>query len=313
MRYKLLEKAGVEVSSLAIGTWAIGGDSYGEVNEKDSIEAIRTMIDNGVNILDTASSYGAGHSEEVVGKALKDGYRNKVLVATKFGVPFFKDYENDGSYENCIKECEGSMKRLGVDCLDFFLMHWPDPKTPVAEAMRALDDLKKQGKIRFAGVSNFSKEQIIEAQKYVRIDVIEPPYSMVNQSAKELMQWCAAQGIGSLTYGSLGAGILTGTIRELPHYDKEDMRYEFYDFFVEPKFSRVQELLKTLDVVAEAHNKPVAQVAINWSTQKDYVHAALCGVRNAAEALQNCRTFEWSLTEEEMKMIDDKLDEMQIG
>ena len=262
MRYKKLEKAGVEVSSLAIGTWAIGGDSYGEVNEKDSIEAIRTMIDNGVNILDTASSYGAGHSEEVVGKALKDGYRNKVLVATKFGVPFFKDYD-------CIKECEGSMKRLGVDYLDFFLMHWPDPKTPLEEAMRALEDLKKQGKIRFAGVSNFTKEQIIEAQKYVQIDVLEPPYSMVNQSAKELMQWCAAQGIGSLTYGSLGAGILTGTIRELPKYDKDDMRYEFYDFFVEPKFSRVQELLKTLDVVAKAHNKPVAQVAINWSTQKD--------------------------------------------
>lgn len=313
MRYKLLEKAGVEVSSLAIGTWAIGGDSYGAVNERDSIEAIRTMIDNGVNILDTASSYGAGHSEEVVGKALKDGYRNRVLVATKFGVPFFKNYENDGSYENCMKECEGSMQRLGVDYLDFFLMHWPDPNTPIGEAMRALDDLKKQGKIRFAGVSNFSKEQIIEAQKYVQIDVIEPPYSMVNQSAKELMQWCSAQGIGSLTYGSLGAGILTGTIRELPHYDKNDMRYEFYDFFVEPKFSRVQELLKTLDKVAEAHNKPVAQVAINWSTQKDYVHAALCGVRNSAEALQNCQTFEWSLTDEEMKMIDDKLDEMQIG
>lgn len=313
MRYKMLEKAGVEVSSLAIGTWAIGGDSYGEVNEKDSIEAIRTMIDNGVNILDTASSYGAGHSEEVVGKALKDGYRDKVLVATKFGVPFFKDYENDGSYENCIKECEGSMQRLGVDYLDFFLMHWPDPNTPLEETMRALADLKQQGKIRFAGVSNFSKEQIIEAQKYVQIDVIEPPYSMVNQSAKELMQWCAAQGIGSLTYGSLGAGILTGTIRELPKYDKDDMRYEFYDFFVEPKFSRVQELLKTLDIVAEAHNKPVAQVAINWSTQKDYVHAALCGVRNAAEAIQNCQTFEWSLTEDEMKMIDDKLDEMKIG
>lgn len=313
MRYKQFKNANVLVSSLAVGTWAIGGDSYGEVNEKDSIAAIRTMIDNGVNIIDTASSYGAGHSEEVVGKALRDGYREKVMVATKFGVPFFKDYENDGSYANCIAECEGSMKRLGVDCIDFFFMHWPDPKTPVEEAMGALADLKKQGKIRFVGVSNFDQMLLERAKKCVQIDVLQPPYSMVNQSAKPLMQWCEARGIDTFTYGSLGAGILTGTIRELPHYDPNDMRYEFYDFFVEPKFSRVMELLKTLDKVAEAHGKPVAQVAINWSTQKSYVGAALCGVRNPKEALENCKTFDWCLTEEEMKLIDKELDRIQIG
>lgn len=314
MRYKQFKNSGVKVSSLAVGTWAIGGDGYGEVNEKDSIEAIRTMVDNGVNIIDTASSYGAGHSEEVVGKALRDGYRDKVLISTKFGIPFFKDYANDGTYDNCIKECEGSLKRLGTDHIDFFFMHWPDPNTPVEETMRALNDLKKQGKIRFIGVSNFSQELLEEAMQYATIDAIQPPYSMVNQSAKPLMQWCEGKGIDTFTYGSLGAGILTGAIRELPHYDKDDARYEFYDFFVEPKFSRVMELLKSLDVIAEAHNNcPIAQIAINWSTQKSYVGTALCGVRNSREALENCKTFDWQLTDEEIETIDKVLDEMKIG
>lgn len=313
MRYKQFKNADVKVSSLAVGTWAIGGDGYGAVNEKDSIEAIRTMIDNGVNIIDTASSYGAGHSEEVVGKAIRDGYRDKVMISTKFAIPFDKDYANDGSYENCIRECEGSLKRLGTDYIDFFFMHWPDPNTPIEVTMRALNDLKKQGKIRFIGVSNFDKPLLKEAMKYAQIDAIQPPYSMVNQSAKPLMQWCETQGIDTFTYGSLGAGILTGAIRELPHYDKDDARYEFYDFFVEPKFSRVQELLKKLDVIADAHKKPVAQVAINWSTQKSYVGTALCGVRNAKEALENCHTFDWELTAEEMQLIEDTLEEMQIG
>lgn len=313
MRYKQFQNANVKVSSLAVGTWAIGGDGYGAVNEKDSIAAIRTMIDNGVNIIDTASSYGAGHSEEVVGKAIRDGYRDRVMISTKFAIPFDKDYENDGSYANCIRECEGSMKRLGVDYIDFFFMHWPDPKTPVSETMSALNDLKKQGKIRFIGVSNFDQALLEEAMQYAQIDVLQPPYSMVNRSAEPLMRWCEARGINTFTYGSLGAGILTGAIRELPHYDANDARYEFYDFFVEPKFSRVMELLKTLDKVAAAHDKPVAQVAINWSTQKSFVGAALCGVRNAAEALENCRTFDWGLTDEEIQMIDNELDRMQIG
>lgn len=312
MRYKKLGSSGMEISALAVGTWAIGGANYGAVNEADSIQAIRTMIDHGVNVVDTASSYGNGHSEEVVGKALQEGYRSKVILGTKFGVPFEYNYENNGSYENCIRECNNSLKRLQTDYLDVFLMHWPDPKTPIEVTMSALNDLKKQGKIRFIGVSNFSQEQIVEAQKFGKIDFFQPPYSMVNRSQEALMKWCANQGIVNTTYGSLGAGILTGAIRELPHYAPDDMRYEFYDFFVEPKFSKIMELLKVLDQIACAHNKPVAQVSINWSTQKEYVGTALCGVRNSEEALENCRTFDWKLEEDEIAVIDKTLESLGI-
>lgn len=311
MRYKKLERAGVKISSLAAGSWAIGGEGWGEVNTEDSIAAIHMMFDLGVNIIDTAPAYGSGHSEEVVGRALK-GYRDKVYVSTKFGLDPEEDWSENGTYDFVRKECENSLRRLDVDCIDFYFMHWPDPKTPVSETMRALDILKRQGKIRYTGVSNFSKEQISEAEQYGKIDVIQPPYSMVNRSAEELMKWAKEQGMDSFTYGSLGAGILTGAIRSLPEFGEEDYRKEFYDFYSEPKFSKVMELLKTLDAIAQEHVRPVAQVAVNWSTQKDYVGTALCGVRRPAEAEENCSAFDWQLSEEEMKRIDDELTRLRI-
>ena len=148
-----------------------------------------------------------------------------------------------------------------------------------------------------------------EAEKYGIISASEPPYSMVNRSEEELMRWCYSQNIANMTYGSLGAGILTGAIRELPKFDENDWRLTFYDFFKEPKFSKVMKLLKVLDEIAAGHNAPVAQVAVNWNAQKDFVQTALCGVRNEHEANENCRGFEWSLSEEEMAVIDKAIEE----
>lgn len=127
---------------------------------------------------------------------------------------------------------------------------------------------------------------------------------MVNRSQEDLLKWVAEKSMANMTYGSLGAGILTGAIREIPNFAPDDMRLTFYDFFKEPKFSKVMDLLKVLDDIAAGHNAPAAQVAINWSTQKDYVTTALCGVRNASEAEENCKGFEWQLSEEEMNTID---------
>ena len=283
------------------------GKSGGDVNKKDSIKAIRAMIDEGVNLVDTAPVYGNGHSEEVVGKALEDGYRDKVFLATKFSISNDENGAiiNNGSYENAIRECDDSLRRLKTDHIDIYIMHWPDPGTPVEETMRALDDLKKSGKIRYVGVSNFNRELIEAAQKVVRIDFLQPPYSMVEESQKNLLMWCEEQGIGTMTYGSLGAGILTGAVRELPDWEENDFRYTFYDYFRDPKFSRIMELLTVLDQIALARQKPLAQIAINWSTQKSYVSTAICGVRDPQQAWENCSTFDWELTADEMGIIDE--------
>lgn len=315
MRYKHVGNAGIDISALAVGTWAIGGQQWGDVNEKDSIDAIRAMIDGGVNLVDTAPIYGNGHSEEVVGKALENGYREKVFLATKFSISNDENGSviNNGSYENAIWECEQSLKRLNTDHIDIYIMHWPDPATPVEVTMRALVDLKKSGKIRFIGVSNFDRNLIEEAQKVVRIDFLQPPYSMVEESQKELLAWCETQGIGTMTYGSLGAGILTGAIRELPDWEENDFRYTFYDYFKNPKFSKIMELLKVMDKIAQVRNKPLAQIAINWSTQKSYVSTAICGVRDPQQAYENCATFDWELTGEEMALIDSEIERLQMN
>ena len=315
MRYKHVGNAGIDISALAVGTWAIGGQQWGDVNEKDSIDAIRAMIDGGVNLVDTAPIYGNGHSEEVVGKALENGYREKVFLATKFSISNDENGSviNNGSYENTIWECEQSLKRLNTDHIDIYIMHWPDPATPVEVTMRALADLKKSGKIRFIGVSNFDRNLIEEAQKVVRIDFLQPPYSMVEESQKELLAWCETQGIGTMTYGSLGAGILTGAIRELPDWEENDFRYTFYDYFKNPKFSKIMELLKVMDKIAQVRNKPLAQIAINWSTQKSYVSTAICGVRDPQQAYENCATFDWELTGEEMALIDSEIERLQMN
>lgn len=315
MRYKHVGNADIDISALAVGTWAIGGQQWGDVNEKDSINAIRAMIDGGVNLVDTAPIYGNGHSEEVVGKALENGYREKVFLATKFSISNDENGAviNNGSYENAIWECEQSLKRLNTDHIDIYIMHWPDPATPVEVTMRALADLKKSGKIRFIGVSNFDRNLIEEAQKVVRIDFLQPPYSMVEESQKELLAWCETQGIGTMTYGSLGAGILTGAIRELPDWEENDFRYTFYDYFKNPKFSKIMELLKVMDKIAQVRNKPLAQIAINWSTQKSYVSTAICGVRDPQQAYENCATFDWELTGEEMELIDSEIERLQMN
>ncbi|MCD7909408.1 MAG: aldo/keto reductase [Clostridium sp.] len=315
MRYKHFTNANVDVSALAVGTWAIGGQNYGAVDRTDSIKAIHAMLDQGVNLIDTAPCYGNGASEKIVGEALASVSREKVLVSTKFGLVtdvYSGGYKKVATYKSIMREVESSLMNLNTDYIDFYFVHWPDVDTPIDETMAALATLKKQGKIRFVGVSNFSEKQIEDAQEYMKIDVQQPPFSMVNRNFVDLMKWGMERGIDSMTYGSLGSGILSGAIRTLPEFAPGDMRLTFYDFFREPKFSKIMELLKTMDKIAENHGKPVAQVAINWSTAQDFVGTALVGVRNEQEARENCAAFDWQLTDDEVALLNGELERLEI-
>jgi len=317
MRYKHFNSANADISAICIGTWPMGNGGYGEVNDDDSIDAIHAMVDHGVNILDTAPDYGAGYSETVVGRALKGLDRSKIFVATKVGaarttlkaVRTEAPYARDGRYENVLYECEQSLRRLGVDYIDFYFVHWPDLDTPFSETMEAMKTLKKQGKIRFVGLSNFQRNQIVECQRVCPIDVIQPPYSMVVQRDKELLKWAVASRMNTFTYGSIGGGILTGAFREAPEYPRRDPRNYFYPFFHEPTFSKVMKLVAVLDSLSEETGKPQAQIAINWQTQKDYVSTAMVGVRTRKEADIDCGAFDWELTDEQVKRIDDAIEE----
>ena len=307
MQYHKLGASDMNLSALSIGTWAIGGANWGETDRTSSIRAMHAMFDNGVNSVDTAPAYNFGESERIVGEAVR-GRRDKVYLTTKTGVYNTKEvpFVKDARYETVIRLCEQSLKNLQTDYIDLMLIHWPDTEhcAPFDETMRALEELVQAGKLRYIGVSNFSQEQITEIQKFGQIVAIEPPYSMVNRSQEALMQWCAGRGIGTMTYGSLGAGILTGAYRTLPKFEEGDMRVTFYDYFREPKFSRIQKLLLVMDDIAKAHHATPAQVAVNGNAQKPFVTTSLCGVRSEHHAIEDCMGFEWSLTDQEMQCLD---------
>ena len=310
MRYTMLGKTELKVSQATIGTWAIGGAGWGDVNKKESMEAIETMIERGVNLIDTAPFYGLGESEKIVGEVIRDK-RDDIVLLTKAGtgwdekgVPFKRS-----DYKSILKDCEESLQRLKTDYIDLYLIHWPDEVTPIEEMMDAMNKLKQDGKIRFIGASNFSKEEVLESEKYVSFDVLQHPYSMVAQDFRELLTWAHKNNIGTMSYGSLGAGILTGSIREMPKFSEDDMRLNFYDYFKEPKFSKVMQLVNRLDVYAEKYNVPVSQVTINWNTQSGFLDTILMGVRNKKEAEENCAAFEWKLEQEDVESITKDIQE----
>lgn len=306
MRYKQFGKSGLKVSEISLGTWGAGGSGWGGSDRAACISAIHTMIDLGANLIDTAPIYGLGYAEEVVGEAVK-GKRQDLIISTKCGLRIDAKPGEEmkvATRPEVIKGCEDSLRRLGTDYIDLLFVHWPDKNTPVEETMNAMNTLKEQGKIRYIGLSNFSISQTGEALKYSAVDIIQPPYSMVDQSARDSMLWCYKHNISSMTYASLGAGILGGKIRALTDFGKGDVRGGFYDYFREPKFSRVMELLKAMDKIAAKRNVPLSQIAINWVVQKDYVLTALVGVRTGDHAKENCGAADWRLEADEMALLD---------
>ncbi|MDL2220539.1 aldo/keto reductase [Eubacteriales bacterium OttesenSCG-928-N14] len=315
MRYKRFGNTDIDSSVISIGTWAIGAEGWGDVDKKESIQAVHAMLDNGVNMIDTAPIYGHGNSELVLGEALKNVNRSSYHLITKFGSTWPNGVDaplvRDNSRENILREIDDSLKRLQTDYIDIYFCHWPDPdmKVPFEETISTMEELRKAGKIRYIGLSNHSIEQIQECMKYGTINAIQPPYSMVNRKFEELLIWATEQNLGTTTYGSLGSGLLTGAIREKPNFSADDKRATFYsDLYSEPKFSQIMELLRTLDAIAAERNVPVAQVAVNWSTQSPWVSTALMGVRNVHEANENCAGTEWMLSEEEYQRINAAID-----
>ncbi|MDD3347899.1 aldo/keto reductase [Oscillibacter sp.] len=308
MRYKQFGKTGMQVSEMALGTWGIGGVGWDNNSEETRLDAIRAAVENGVNFIDTAPAYNGGEAERVVGKAIKNmGARKDVVISTKCGNVFVDGttYVRDGSRERIRQQCEDSLKNLQTDYIDLYLIHWPDPKVPFAETMDALNQLKKEGKILHVGVSNFSREQMEEAGAFCPIEAFQPQYSMVHRDDEALIKWAAQQGMGIMTYGSLGGGILTGAFRELTTFNASDSRTRFYKHFQEPMFSKVMELLKVMDRFSEEHHQvPLAQIALNWCARKEFVSTCIVGAQSRKKVMENCAAFAWDLTDEEMALLD---------
>ena len=309
MRKKRLGNSDLEVSVVGLGTWAIGGDFWGRVDDQASIRAIQAGLDAGINLIDTAPAYGRGHAEKVVGEAVK-GRRDQVVIATKCGiVRTLNSFEKDLKPASIRREIEDSLQRLGVDTIDLYQIHWPDEKTPLEDTVAELVKLHEAGKFRHLGVSNFDVPLMKEVMSITGLVSLQPQYSLLIRDIEtDILPFCIEHNIGVLSYGSLGGGILTGKYAEPPKFEKGDRRDKFYPFFKDPMWTKIKVLAAKLDEIAKMLGKPVSQVAINWANEQAGITTALVGVRTEAQAIENAGAGHWELTEEMLEDIDEAYD-----
>jgi aryl-alcohol dehydrogenase-like predicted oxidoreductase len=277
---------------VGFGAWALGGGDWafgwGPQDDTDSIAAIHHAVERGVNWVDTAAVYGLGHSEEVVGRAIRDlPEADRPLVFTKCGLVWDESNRrtpprNNLRPDSIRRECDASLRRLGVERIDLYQFHWPDPNTPVEESWDTMLELIEAGKVRAGGVSNFDVELLERCEARGHVDSLQPPFSMINRAAgADVIPWCAEHGTGVIVYSPMQSGLLTGRFtreraRSLPDDDwrKDDAE------FTEPRLSRNLELQDALRPVAERHDVTPAAVAVAWTLAWPGVTGAIVGARS---------------------------------
>jgi len=287
MRTRRLGKTDLDLSVIGLGTWAIGGSGWdygwGPQNDRDSIETILAALEQGINWIDTAAIYGLGQAEIRVGKALKE-WGKPVIVATKCGLIGDKDGHvsanlSRASIEN---EVDASLQRLGVDVIDLYQIHWPSPLALIEEGFETLQDLRSKGKIRFAGVSNFSREQMERITPIGDIASLQPPYNLLNRRIEDtLLPFCIDQGVGIVAYSPMACGLLTGKVTRdwLSKRPEDDFRTCRSDYFQEPQFSANLAFVDGLKLIAQRKDFRVMELAISWVLIDEAVTSAIVGAR----------------------------------
>ncbi|HSR29343.1 MAG TPA: aldo/keto reductase [Anaerolineae bacterium] len=319
MERRKLGNSELSVTPIGIGTWAIGGGDnpygWGSQDDKDSIAAIRRGLELGVNWIDTAAGYGHGHSEEVIGQAIA-GRRDEVIIATKCGIL----WQEDGSdIFGCMeaasikREVENSLRRLKVDVIDLWQIHWPLPDEGIEEGWGAVADVIKEGKVRYGGVSNFSVEQLKRIMPIHPVTSLQPPFSMLlRDTEKELLPFCAENDIGVVVYSPMQAGLLTGkmTRERVAAFPEDDWR-KGNSLFQEPQLSINLDLVEKVRPIAQRAGRPVSQLAIAWVLRRPEVTSAIVGARRPSQIEETAGAAEWKLSAEEIAEIDKLLAERE--
>ncbi|UUC44961.1 aldo/keto reductase [Flavobacterium cerinum] len=315
-----LGKSAIEVSPITLGAFAIGGTMWGGNEKKDSIAAIQASVDNGVTSIDTAPFYGFGLSETMIGEAIKGRDRSKIQLLTKFGLvwdgsnngkgEYFFDADGQPIYKyaskaNVIKEVEESLKRMNTDYIDLLQLHWPDNTTPISETMEAMETLIQQGKIKAAGVSNYSVTQLEEAQNFVTLASNQVAYSMLNRAIeKEVVPYSIDHNIGIIAYSPMERGLLTGKYFNDGKLSETDHRNGYFGQY---DLEKVKHFLNAIQPIAEAKNSTLAQLVLRWTLQQPGITVVLAGARNAEQAISNAGALHFELSGEEIQFINNQL------
>jgi aryl-alcohol dehydrogenase-like predicted oxidoreductase len=329
MQLKRLGNSDVHVTPIAFGAWAIGGWMWGGAEENAAIRAVRASYNAGITTIDTASVYGFGKSEELVGRAMDGIPREKYQILTKYGMNwktqegefYFDTHDNDGKptkvYKNSkassvLKDCEDSLRRLKTDYIDLFQIHWPDPTTPIAETMGAVAKLIEQGKVRAAGVCNYSVQQVDEALKTVNIVSNQVPYSLIHRGIeKDVIPQALMKGMSIVPYSPLQRGLLTGKIKRGYKFNAGDTR-ESNRFYKPENIDRVNAMLENIRPIAEAHNATLAQIIINWTTRQQAMDCVLVGARDEAQVMDNVNALNFTLTDGEVKKMREYAENLKL-
>ena len=306
MEFARIPGTSLEVSRIAIGTWAIGGWMWGGSEETESIATIRTALDQGITVVDTAPVYGFGRSEEIVGKALATpGLRSRALIATKAGLEWTdgKVYRN-ASRQRIMREAEDSLRRLRTDYIDIYQVHWPDPLVPMEETAAAMAELYRQGKIRAIGVSNFSVAQMDAFRRVAPLHVLQSPYHLFERGIDdEILPYCRRNGIAVLGYGALCRGLLSGKMSAATAFSGDDLRKNDPKF-QQPRFAQYLAAVQRLDLLAQyRYGKRVIHLAVRWMLDQG-VTIALWGARHPDQLAPAAEVGGWRLDADVKAEID---------
>jgi aryl-alcohol dehydrogenase-like predicted oxidoreductase len=300
--------SGLEVSPIAFGTWQLGGD-WGKFDEREAVDAIRYARELGINFFDTAQAYGFGASEKLLGEALRDDLqrrREQVVIATKGGLRMDERHGllRDSSPQWLRRGVEQSLSSLGVDYIDLYQIHWPDPKVPYATTAEALQALVEEGKIRHLGASNFDTAQMAEFARMRSVETLQPPYSMFSREIEAaVLPYCRDHDIGVLVYGPLAHGLLTGAMRPETTFADDDWRRVSPSFTGESR-KRNLEIVERLKRFAADRGFTVSQLAIAWTLAHPAVHVAIVGTRSREHIEESLGALELRLSEDDLGEIE---------
>lgn len=312
MQTRQLGTSDLHITPIGLGTWAIGGSgwafAWGKQDDQESLAAINQALDMGINWIDTAPIYGLGHSEEIVAQAVH-GRSEKPYIFTKCGLLWDNKGIPVGSLkrETIRKEVEDSLRRLRVDVIDLYQIHWPNPDPDVEEGWTTLAKLKEEGKVRNIGVSNFNAEQLRRAQAIAPITSLQPPYSLLNRGIEEdIIGYCEANSIGIIAYSPMGLGLLTGamTRERIANFPPDDHRRNRTEF-QEPQLSRNLKLVELLRDIGERHGRPPTEVAIAWVLRLRPITGAIVGARRPAQVDGFIGAGTFRLSEDEIGEIEE--------
>jgi aryl-alcohol dehydrogenase-like predicted oxidoreductase len=308
MEHTKIRDVPLEASRIGLGTWAMGGVQWGGTDDDESVRTIHAALDHGINLIDTAPAYGFGHSEAVVGRAIAErGGRDRVVIATKVGL----ERQGDALYRNSsrrqiLDEAEASLKRLRTDYIDLYQVHWPDLGTPYEETAAALAELKRAGKLRAVGVSNYGIDAMECFNAVTPLATAQPPLNLFEREAEaEVLPWCRAHGVGTLTYGALCRGLLSGAIDDTTRFEGDDLR-RTDPKFRPPRFAQYLEAVRLLEGFAREHyGRGVLALALRWVLDQPGVSVALWGARHPGELSPVDDIVGWHLDAAALKAIDE--------